>query len=102
MRDSVFRKPGPVRDLEFSLRILAGKRILFLPVPLERVGALGNLFPLLLGRYAEHEIKARLSARLACDDDEWATEIFSILKSEGCLEPARCRHETQSASRHRP
>jgi L-ascorbate metabolism protein UlaG (beta-lactamase superfamily) len=60
MRDSVFRKPGPVHDLEFSLRILAGKRILFHPVPLERFGALGNLFPLLLGRYAEHEIKARL------------------------------------------
>jgi hypothetical protein len=85
MRDSVFRKPGPVHDLEFSLRILAGKRILFHPVPLERFGALGNLFPLLLGRYTEHEIKARLSARLACDDAEWATGIFAFLKSEGCL-----------------
>src|SRR5216684_221624 len=40
MRDSVFRKPGPVRDLEFSLRILAGKRILFHPVPRERFGAI--------------------------------------------------------------
>jgi L-ascorbate metabolism protein UlaG (beta-lactamase superfamily) len=102
MRDSVFRKPGPVDDLVFSLRILAGKRILFHPVPLERFGALGNLFPLLLGRYAEHEIKARLRARLACDDAEWATEIFAFLKSEGCLEPASSRDETQSPSSVRP
>src|SRR5260370_14927879 len=102
MRDSVFRKPGPVRDLEFSLRILAGKRVLFHPVPLERFGALGNLFPLLLGRYAEHEIKSRLSARLGCDDADWATEIFTFLKSERCLQSASSRDETQSPSSVRP
>ena len=31
MREAVFRKRGPVEDLNFSLRILAGRRTLFLP-----------------------------------------------------------------------
>ena len=50
MRDAMFREPGQLERLEFKLRILAGKkRTLFYPVPLARFGALGDLFPLLLG-----------------------------------------------------
>ncbi|MGH7915789.1 MAG: hypothetical protein ACREPW_14255, partial [Candidatus Binataceae bacterium] len=93
MRDSVFRKPGQVERLEFKLRILAGRRTLFHPVPLERFGALGNLFPLLLGSYDEAGIDARLDARLTPDDAAWAQELFVFLKSEGCLQPARAADE---------
>ena len=53
MRDSVFREPGRVEELKFTLRILAGKRTLLYPVPLARFAALGNLFPLLLGHHDE-------------------------------------------------
>ena len=49
MREAMFRKRGPVEDLNFSLRILAGKRTLFYPVPFARFAALGNLFPAAAG-----------------------------------------------------
>ncbi len=93
MREAVFRKPGPVERLEFKLRILAGRRTLIYPVPLERFGALGNLFPLLLGGHDETGIEARLDARLSRDDAEWARDLFAFLKSEGCLAPARAAEE---------
>jgi L-ascorbate metabolism protein UlaG (beta-lactamase superfamily) len=102
MREAVFREPGSAESLEFKLRILAGKRILFYPVPLHRFGALGNLFPLLLGRHGESAIKARLEARLARDDAEWAGELFAFLKSEGCLQPASDAHLSPPSWAARP
>ncbi len=88
MREAVFRKRGLVEDLNFSLRILAGRRTLFYPVPFARFAALGNLFPLLLGHHDESGIKARLSSRLSPDDADWAAALLAFLKSEGCLQPA--------------
>ena len=88
MREAVFRKRGPVEDLDFSLRILTGKRILFYPVPFARFAALGNLFPLLLGHHDESGIKARLNSRLSPGDADWAAALLAFLKSEGCLQPA--------------
>jgi L-ascorbate metabolism protein UlaG (beta-lactamase superfamily) len=85
MRDSVFREPGRVEELKFTLRILAGKRTLLYPVPLARFAALGNLFPLLLGHHDESAIETRLNARLTSDDAAWALELLAFLKSEGCL-----------------
>jgi L-ascorbate metabolism protein UlaG (beta-lactamase superfamily) len=102
MRDSVFRKPGPVERLEFKLRILAGRRTLFYPVPLERFGALGNLFPLLLGSYDADGIDARLETRLSRDDAQWARELFAFLKSEGCLAPAHASDQAPPAWTARP
>ncbi|HEV7989461.1 MAG TPA: MBL fold metallo-hydrolase [Candidatus Binataceae bacterium] len=94
MRDAMFRQPGQLERLEFKLRILAGKkRTFFYPVPLARFGALGNLFPLLLGHYDESAIEARLRARLASDDAQWSLELLAFLKSEGCLAPTLASDE---------
>jgi L-ascorbate metabolism protein UlaG (beta-lactamase superfamily) len=102
MRDSVFRKPGPVERLEFKLRILAGRRTLFYPVPLERFGALGNLFPLLLGSHDEDEIDERLDARLSRADADWARDLFAFLKSEDCLAPVCAADEPPPSWTVRP
>jgi L-ascorbate metabolism protein UlaG (beta-lactamase superfamily) len=102
MRDSIFREPGPLDTLEFRLRILVGKRRLFYPVPLERFLALGNLFPLLVGRHNESEIQARLSARLTTDDADWAFALLRFLKSEGCLQPFGLADERPLTSKARP
>src|ERR1700687_2629962 len=103
MRDSVFREPGPLERVEFKLRILAGKkRTLFYPVPLVRFGALGNLFPLLLGHHDENGIEARLSARLTRDDAEWSLQLLAFLKSEGCLAPVQLSDEMPPSWAARP
>jgi len=103
MRDSVFREPGPLERVEFKLRILAGKkRTLFYPVPLVRFGALGNLFPLLLGHHDENGIEARLRARLTRDDAEWSLQLLAFLKSEGCLAPVQLSDEMPPSWAARP
>jgi hypothetical protein len=103
MRDPVFREPGPLERVEFKLRILAGKkRTLFYPVPLVRFGALGNLFPLLLGHHDENGIEARLRARLTRDDAEWSLQLLAFLKSEGCLAPVQLSDEMPPSWAARP
>jgi L-ascorbate metabolism protein UlaG (beta-lactamase superfamily) len=102
MRDSVFREHGPLDPLEFRLRILVGKRRLFYPMPLERLGAVGNLFPLLLGRQSESEIDARLNARSAPGDAQWACGLLAFLKSENCLQRFVRSGERPFSSKTRP
>jgi L-ascorbate metabolism protein UlaG (beta-lactamase superfamily) len=86
MRESVFREPGPIGDIAFSLRISSGGHKLLYQLPLNRFAALGNLIPLLLGDHSESQVKERLGQRLAGDDAKWAMEAFDWLKSERCLE----------------
>jgi L-ascorbate metabolism protein UlaG (beta-lactamase superfamily) len=102
MRDSVFREPGPLERVEFKLRILAGRRTLFYPVPLARFCALGNLFPLLLGHHDASGIEVRLRARLTRADAEWSLELLAFLKSEGCLAPTRPYDEPPPSWTARP
>jgi L-ascorbate metabolism protein UlaG (beta-lactamase superfamily) len=86
MRESVFREPGALEELNFTLRILTGKRSLFFPVPRERFVALGNLLPLLLGQHDAAAIASRLGARLAPEEAEWALGLLAFLESEGCIQ----------------
>jgi L-ascorbate metabolism protein UlaG (beta-lactamase superfamily) len=102
MRESAFREPGQAESLDFKLRILVGRRTLFYPVPLDRFGALGILFPLLLGRYGESAIKARLDAGLTREGAEWAGELLAFLKSEGCLQAAGETGESPPSRAARP
>ncbi len=88
MRDRIFRRPGPLEQVEFKLRILLGERRLFYPVPLGRFAALGALCPLLLGRHDEAGIERCLETRLRGDDVAWALELLAFLKAENCVAAA--------------
>jgi L-ascorbate metabolism protein UlaG (beta-lactamase superfamily) len=86
MREAVFRRSGPIDEIEFAIRISMAGRKFFHRVPLTRFAALGNLMPLLLGNRGEAQLKERLAQRLGPADAEWAVEVFDWLKSERCLE----------------
>jgi L-ascorbate metabolism protein UlaG (beta-lactamase superfamily) len=103
LRDSVFRAPGPVDQLHIELKISDGKRVLFYPLPLGRMPALGQLLPLLGGDHTEAEMALALEAALSSDDARWAGELIAGLKQNGFLErgPAGPNHFLRSASRPR-
>lgn len=61
LRDEFFRQPGPQFELDLQLEIQCGGRHIRRPFPLEQLGGLGLLLPLLRGRFADDEIRSTLA-----------------------------------------
>jgi L-ascorbate metabolism protein UlaG (beta-lactamase superfamily) len=86
MRETAFSHPGPHHSTHLRAAFRHGRRALSEDLPVERLGALGQLLPLLLGDYDESQIISTLHARLEGENLEWACELFSRLRQNDLLE----------------
>jgi L-ascorbate metabolism protein UlaG (beta-lactamase superfamily) len=86
MREAAFSRPGPHHSTRLRATFRHRRRAHSLDLPFERLGALGQLLPLLLGDHDENQITGTLHAKLAGENLEWACELFSRLGQNDLLE----------------
>jgi L-ascorbate metabolism protein UlaG (beta-lactamase superfamily) len=86
MREAAFSRPGPHHSTRLRAAFRHGRRAFSEDLPVARLGALGQLLPLLLGDHDEDQIASTLQARLAGETLEWACELLTRLRQNDLLE----------------
>jgi L-ascorbate metabolism protein UlaG (beta-lactamase superfamily) len=64
------------------------KKVLFHPLPLDRLKALGNLLPLLYGDFTEAQIQLMVRKRLSQDEADWSIALLELFKHNHLVEQA--------------
>lgn len=85
LRDSIFREPGPIDELDLVVEITDGRRSIVERLPVERLRALGALLPLLRATHGAAAVAESLRSSIAGDDAEWAVRLFDSAKDAGVL-----------------
>ncbi|MGH7822861.1 MAG: MBL fold metallo-hydrolase, partial [Candidatus Binatia bacterium] len=85
LRDSIFREPGPIGDLDLVVEVSDGRRSFTAPLPVARLKALGSLLPALCGSHDAEAISARVRAGLTPPEADWALDLFHSLASNGFI-----------------
>ena len=85
LRDEIFNQAGPMEDVEIEVRLAVNGHTLTHPLPLDRLRALGNVVPLLRGRFTDETIRLRLKERLEKDEFDWAITFLQILQENSFL-----------------
>lgn len=94
LRDSVYRGSLASVDLELTLRVERSGRRVTRTLPASRLGAVGQLWPRLLGDHRAADVGPLLEAALPAADAGWAMDLFRWLQKCGAVEhtrPARGR-----------
>lgn len=88
LRDSVFHGRGGAHagQLDLRLRVWLENRTLERVVPIEHLGAVGALWPRILGDHGEAEVETGLREACGPDDARWALDLVRTLWNEQLLE----------------
>jgi L-ascorbate metabolism protein UlaG (beta-lactamase superfamily) len=99
MRDEMFREPASLQDFECVLVVSKQDQHIDHPLPLARLGALGQLLPLLAGRHTAAQVEAGLRTALTGEDLAWAQTLLTLLRDHGfAIETARTPNTFTSGS----
>jgi len=102
LRDTAFREQYPLNSADFTLRITTGSRTITVPLPLERLRALGTMLPLLAGDHDEPEIQAQLEEIQEPDERQWSRDLFATLDAQHCIVRRPVRPNSFQVSQVRP